>query len=470
MTTAPDPVAGEAAEKLKGLAGEPRLSARKDQFTALAEAIEGGVDRERWADIDLYAAFGQENAIDPAGGWLRAGGHLGGLIQILVFTPIGVTWFGLMAATSAYRQTLTVPRLAGESFLQGWQTGFGGRLTDALTLSHIALYTVILIALIVILTAAHFLAAGAEERDRGALLRRLGEAITAADLVLAPIRSGSLSTTTAEFSKVSAEISKVSAEVRKVSAEVSKTAADVGKTAVDIGKVGKTADQAQGKALASLDTAREALARVELGTEALAKAADTVGERLGDVGAATKAVAAAETELARSVKDSGDRLNNSVDGIGGRVQDAIGASQRAMSAAVSDSSARIADALDGGASQVRDGLTGIQATGAVYVHRVEVAADILGQAGQTIQDLPAAVQLLHRRVADLGDRITELDNGISAATAAAAAGTTAVGLDAAVNDLKDSANALQAAARLLLAVPAAPAASGRRGIFRGRFS
>ena len=417
----------EAAALVEKLSDDPRLSGRKPQLAALARALRDGTDADRWAAVDLHAAFMRNDTVEARKGLRgKAGPYVGLGIQVLVFVPILVTWLGLMLATGAYRQAQADPLLAHESFLQGWQTGFGGHLSDLFTLNHLALYTVVLICLIMLLTIMHFVIADElDERDRARLLRDLSDALTAADLELAAVRSAATGT--------------ASAELRKV-------ASDMSKTATHVATIGETATRVQREALASLEVMSDALKKVEAATVAVTTAADTMGLQVGEVGAATGKMATVGVDLARGVNDAGARLGTSLDKISDQMRSALETSGRDLSAVVAESSTRIADALGE-----------FQETGTIYTHRVEMAADILGQAGQTIKALPSAVDHLHERVTDLATCVSDLASQIAAASASADAATMA----AAAGELLTSARALQSAAgsfnrRSLRAGAAAP--------------
>jgi hypothetical protein len=454
MTAAYAVTPATAAARLRKLAKERRLADRAPQLNALADALaagsgtpdapDGGPGIERWAGIDLFSAFLQEDTIGPAVGvrrWL--GPPLDIAIQILFFIPIAVTWIGLMQATLAYRQALRLRAFAGKSFLEGWQSGFQGKLPKPYYLDRIALYVVCIIVLLMVLIVIHFFyRSKPDEDERARLHRELAGALTDADLQLAPLRISAPAEAAAALHKATAGFTRTAATIREV---------------------GETAASVQREAVGGLTALVKAMAQVEMLSTSMQAAAGKIDhsslrleERLSEISTTTSAIAAAEVELVRQIGVSSDRLSGGMDGLVRRFQDAATENQREMSSAIGGSSEKITDALTAGAAHVREVFAEVTAAAAAYTGRVEHAADVLGKAGDTVSEMPRVVIELKDRVADLGGRITDLEKAIAVARAAIprAEGFPASAQDA-IRDLRAAADGLRATTEALRNVSSA---------------
>ena len=130
----------------EALAREPSLGTLLGR---LADAVDEGRATE---------ASGYIGAVDPRGlAELLAGVHsrlwavLEVLRNVLVFAPIGVTWFGLSVAAGAYADMLASrPELVSQPFLLLWEQGFGGRLV--FNFGTLALIDASLIGILIVLS------------------------------------------------------------------------------------------------------------------------------------------------------------------------------------------------------------------------------------------------------------------------------------------------------------------------------
>lgn len=110
----------------------------------------------------------------------------------LVFLPLLFIWFGLWQASSAYGAlTGDDPKAAGRPFLQLWQSGFDGHLSETYRFGHIAGGGCLALVMLFVLTAVHGYrrtdAERREEQARGrarAALARLLPVLTRAQLSL----------------------------------------------------------------------------------------------------------------------------------------------------------------------------------------------------------------------------------------------------------------------------------------------
>ena len=364
--------ATKVADELRNLARELPST---DELVELESALrELGADApkdehaRRWATIDLFAAFLGDDAEACGSRRERFWPVLDIAVQVLVFVPIAVTWFGLAEAAGAYQAAARAGDLHGESFLEGWETGFGGRLSGLFTFHQLAIDTSALVVLLIIATGVHALRNRLIEEPRhGAVRRRLTSALVQASLELAPLRLG-VPERLAEELDIAAD--KLADTVRAIDA--------TGRIARDSQRRATDALAAVAPTLASVERAAAAAGTA---VSALEGAPDRFGSHLGQLTAA-----------------AGD----------------ITAAQRGMAVSVGDAAAGIAGALHEGAGQVRDTLAYIGVTAAAYTHRAEQAADILGQAHQAIDSLPAAVDGLRADVANVGAQLQNLAAAIAA--------------------------------------------------------
>lgn len=450
----PAPAGNTSAARLCALARKRRLSGRRAELEDLASALDGNGGIDRWSGIDLFSAFFQDDTIGPpATAW--PGRILDIFTQALFFMPIAVTWFGLMKATEAYRQTLNLKSAAGQSFLSQWQTGFYGHLSGAFYLDRIAGYVIALIlALIVLMTVQSLLHARVDDDDTASLFQELARALTSAALELAPRRVSAPEEAAAKLSDAAAEFGRTATAIREVG-EIARDAQDEARKGVS----------AVGDALGSVETAVTAAggAATAAGTAASGAeaAADAMARQVTKLTTTAEAVVTAEAAVAGMLKDTQGKLGSSVDGVTAKIGDSIKASQAQVAAAVRDSSAKIADSLSAGSAEVRSALAEVSATGAAYASQVEQATDLMGQASQTIQAIPGAVSGLEAGMASVATQVGGLGQAVASARSAlpgdgglsADLRATLSNLSAAAASLQSAAVALQAAARVQPARP-----------------
>jgi hypothetical protein len=348
--------------------------------------------------------------------WLSVGS------ETLIFLPILVTWFGLGWATWAYRDGLRDPKLVGVPFLQGWQTGFDGRLPAFLTFGYLAWYTVtIVVALIglVILNARH--ARHVEGTVRAGFRRRLAFALTKADLMLADLRLSVPERMAREIEAAADTLGKTVTEIElagMAAVEVQRQAAETLKAALPV-------ISPLEQAATSVETAARSLAgvQVQLGAE-ITQLGGELGTGISELGSSLDA---SVVRLGGQLSGEIGRMATGLDGKVGQLATDIGGHLATMATATStaitaqrdgavastESSNRIADALGQGAALVRDSLAEVSGTVALYAHRTEVAADILGQAHQAIEELPKAVTRVHDGITGLRGEIAALGAGLT---------------------------------------------------------
>ncbi|MBE1537599.1 coiled-coil domain-containing protein [Actinomadura algeriensis] len=367
----------EAAERLAALAAEPRMSPRADQLRGLAGALESGTGLERWAVIDLYAAFLRDDTVaepdDPGGARGTAAAVRDLAPSVLIFMPIMLTWLGLFKATSAYRRSRGDADLAGMSFLEQWQTGFDGRLGGWFYFDRIALGTLLLICLLITVTVAEMAArrrserAGARERTR--LTRELAAALTAADLHLGRYRVD--------------DASRVEEAARRLE-DAAEEARRAGESAAELQR---ETNEAVARARAGFDRLERLAEALLAGDEAvrdatgkIGAAAAAVGGRVDALASATVSVAGAAAELTRASADGAELLGKAVEDAADRLRTAAAQDR----AGLGD---RIAEALDSGSTAIRAALDDWRTDGAIYSHRHEMTADHLGAVVGSVEEL-----------------------------------------------------------------------------------
>ncbi|GGV07769.1 hypothetical protein GCM10010182_28630 [Actinomadura cremea] len=367
----------EAARRLAALAAERRMRPRADQLRRLAEDLENENDLERWAAVDLYAAFLRDDTVaepDDPGGPRGAAGALRDLApSVLIFMPIMLTWLGLFKATSAYRHSRGDADLAGMSFLEQWQTGFDGRLGGWFYFDRIALGTLLLICVLITVTVAETVARRrserADARERARLTRELAGALTAADFHLAQYRTDDAS----RVEEAARRLEDAAEEARRAGAAAAELQRETNE-AVARARTGMDRVERLAEALLAGDEAvRDATGRI-------GAAAAAVGSRIDALSSATGSVAGAAAELTRASADGAELLGRAVED----------AAERLRTAAAEDRAGlgdRIAEALDSGGAAIRAALDDWRTDGAIYSHRHEMTADHLGAVVGSVEDL-----------------------------------------------------------------------------------
>lgn len=442
--------AQDAAIRIRELSEKQPLAGMSQSLENLADALEqGGAEKERWANVDLFAVFLGKDSLRPAetdGGRFRA--VLEHAPSFLIFLPILTTWIGLTVATWYYRDTLHDPDLAGQPFLQRWEGGFDGHLWSFFTLDWFAAATVgAILLLLAALLAQSILANKAERRQReeDAVRAELSGLLVAADLELAVERRTGPG--------------QVGAAMSKAIKKIDHAAGALGDTASKIKEAGDAVGLSQQDAIAALGEVRAATQVLEQAVAAIEGAAKTVGQATSDVGGELGKVTTACTGLAGAATDFAGRLEKATDD-----------SRHAMSTTMGSSAKLIATALDAGTEQVRDALVDIRTTGAAYTHRAEAAADQLGLAHRSVQGIADTAGRLESRLTAVNqteDRIVAVLGELKTALEAAGRTTRTLGQD----DLRDTLKELTESVHDLnrhLAAQAGRTNGTKRRLLRGR--
>ncbi|MEU0521669.1 hypothetical protein [Streptosporangium sp. NPDC006007] len=408
-TGPPDPCGrGIAVDNLRSLAQEDRLRCRAAQLAKLANDLEARNNLERWAEVDVYAAFIRDDTVEP-----RRRSALGGVLDlapsVLIFLPIVTTWIGLFAATDAYRRSRGDQALRAMSFLEQWQTGFHGRLDGALYFDRIALWTLLAVGLLVSVSLAQALSRRrtehADEQERRQLLGKLATALTAADFQLSEFRmndASRLNTGAEGLLKATVEVQKAGDAAKLTQIEAHEGLKEV---RTSLNRVKELAEAM----LQSEDSVRSA-------AERMGDAATGIGAKLDEISAVTGAVATAAADLSRSTSADSDKLRDSV-------QQVVADSAKEIRAAVTESrrdlSTSISGALDTTGTGIRRALDDWRTEGAIYSHRHETTADHLGlimgsieqlmdRLAKSVDWLPTSVERLERNVDGASTRLEQV--------------------------------------------------------------
>ncbi|MEV4242142.1 hypothetical protein AB0J63_01910 [Streptosporangium canum] len=297
------------ADELRRLAGHSHLVDREDQLRELANAITDPHEAERWCEIDLFAAFSPGDTILPDHGPAtsrRTPRRLLPLISsVLVFMPIGITWFGLMKATDAYGEVLAAggPDAARRPFLEMWQQGFDGRLADFLKFDNVALYTLGAIGFLILVTIIEIVTRNSAEdksdHELAVLRIRLRKALTQASLVLGQVRLSSPTRFGAELTKTVADINTVGTTVRKAQTELVE--------ALNL----------------TLERTRKATEALAAGVVDVQGAVETLGKHLANINTAQGDMTAAVEQAAAAIDVAGSTTGQAVAGVGDQLSTVI---------------------------------------------------------------------------------------------------------------------------------------------------
>lgn len=171
-------------QHLEDLAEDVASSSRgaADRLRDLGEAIDGGRYADTWAAADIFQVIDPDTIADQVRG--HGGDRFVRFLEVirnvLVFTPIAVTWIGIWFALENYGAAVRAdPELAAQSFLYLWQEGILGP-----RLSTIALIDGALLALVAFLTLIVLSRNNQRDRYADQIRDELAGALAEASLVL----------------------------------------------------------------------------------------------------------------------------------------------------------------------------------------------------------------------------------------------------------------------------------------------
>ncbi|MGX4688729.1 hypothetical protein [Streptomyces sp. JNUCC 63] len=373
---------GVTARHLDDAAQDPALAPRAEELRALAQALDStDVDAlDAWADLDLMTHFARPESIaEPAdtGRGERLDSVLDWVLGALVFLPLLFTWFGLWQASSAYGAlTGDDPKAAGRPFLQLWQSGFDGHLSEAYRFGHVAVFGCLALVMLFVLTAVHgYRRTRAErheeqarERARAALAR-LVPVLTRAQLSLNEHRFASPQRFAAELNSAAGRLQRMHSKAITTQEALSRAAELVSEAA---------------------DKAEQRLAQAEAYVRPIEQVVLRIEETVRDSGTA---IQAAVQGLDDPLTQAGHRLADAVSGqtgvldkaledlrtAGDDMRDVLSRAADRLETAVGDNGDRVRSALSDAARQVEESLTVLAASQRGFTTGIEVVADVNGR-------------------------------------------------------------------------------------------
>lgn len=370
------------ARHLEDAARDPALAPRAEELRALARALDS-TDADAlnvWADLDLMAHFARpESVAEPVdtGRGERLDSVLDWILGALVFLPLLFTWFGLWQASSAYGAlTGDDPKAAGRPFLQLWQSGFDGHLSEAYRFGHVAVGGCLALVMLFVLTAVHGYrrtraerrAEQAGERARAALVR-LVPVLTRAQLSLNEHRFASPQ-------RFAAELNSAAGRLQRMHSKAIATQEALSRAAELVSEAADKAEQRLSQAEAYVRPIEQVVLRIEETVRDSGTAIQTAVQGLDDP------LTQAGRRLADAVSGQTGVLDKALEGLrtaGDDMRDVLSRAADRLETAVGDNSDRVRDALSDAARQVEDSLTVLAASQRGFTTGIEVVADVNGR-------------------------------------------------------------------------------------------
>ncbi len=423
---------GVTARHLEDMARDPALAPRAEELRALAQALEStdGGALDAWADLDLMGHFARPESIaEPVD--VRRGARLDSVLDwvlgALVFLPLLFTWFGLWQASSAYGAlTGDDPKAAGRPFLQLWQSGFDGHLSETYRFSHVAVGGCLALVMLFVLTAVHgYRRTGADRREeqaRGraaAALARLVPVLTRAQLALNEHRFASPQ-------RFAAELNSAAGRLQRMHTKAITTQEALTRAAEMVSEAADKAERRLAQAEAYVRPVEQVVLRIE----------ETVRDSGAALQAAVQALDAPLTQAGRRLADAVDGqtgvLDKALEGLkaaGDAMRDVLSRAADRLETAVGDNGDRVRGALSDAARQVEDSLTVLAASQRGFTTGVEVVADVngrllndlgvvahrTGEAAEASRDALLGIESRTRAVQEATDRFTEVTDTLERA-------------------------------------------------------
>ncbi|WP_241740792.1 hypothetical protein [Streptomyces sp. L2] len=364
------------------MAQEPLLAPRADDLRSLAQALDSDDPEalDPWADLDLMGHFARpeclaENTEDGRGG--RFDSFLDWVLGALVFLPLLFTWFGLWQASSAYGAlTGDDPRAAGRPFLQLWQAGFDGHLSDTFRFGHVAVAGCLTLGMLFLLTAVHgYRRTAAERREERhqrrsrAVLARLAPVLTRAQLCLNRHRFASPQRFAAELNSAAGRLQRMHSKAIATQEQLTRAAELVGE-AMDKAEQRLSQAEAYVRPIEQVvkqveETVRDSGTAIQTAVQNLADPLSRAGQNLTD------AVSGQTSVLDRALEDlraTGDAMRDILAGAADRLESMVGTNGENVRSALSDA-----------AQQVEDSLTVLAASQRGFTTGIEVVSDVNGR-------------------------------------------------------------------------------------------
>lgn len=444
MTLAAPVAHATLASAVRELAERPQLGIHRDPLRELADALDGRTDLASWATVDLVTTFGRSDLFrdrpqEPGGeSWITQV-----LQSVLVFVPIIVTWTGLAVATAAYQDMVSVPdgaaRVAGRSFLQLWLEGFDGELAAPFTFFWMAIYTVLALTAVIVVTLRGAWRGRRTERfkisDRQSLLADLVPVLVRVQVAIGGHQHASPARFADELSRAAGQLGvllrdTISAQqgvqrlgdlVRPLSQQLADSAETV-QSAIDrLGRSAEAGRAAMEVSQAAVATLRETVAQhVESGTRQITAMAEQAGRQAEQLGKAGERFLG---ETARRVDEqlvtSVERQRRLLSDLTDRVDAAVQALRH------------VCDQLSGASTELwttlgQAGQEGAEAIGETYRLAMAAATTSLGRemtvVGANLAERIENLQAITERYAEQAQRTTT-EQGVHLAAVGTAAAT-----------------------------------------------
>lgn len=419
----PGPSTDELAVSILRLADRSELKVHSDQLRRLARSVQTSAGLTEWADLDLVGTFARSDLIrEPEGDGQHKLDLLNSVLSVLVFLPVIVTWFGLVVATEAYRRMISAPngteKVAGRSFLQLWQQGFDGALPVFFSFGWMAIFTLILLGAIIVITLytsqRSQRLARTRRADRELLLDGLVPLLIQAQLLASESRLSSPVRFAAELSRSGRELGELIERTVRSQEEASRFAAVAQETVRLIQPIAQKIQQVNTDVLGATAAAKSAFAatqaasaslelaitsHLESGTRQIREATDAALIRADQLGTAGQQLL---VETAR-------RIEEQLTAADGRQRDQlteIRADIESTAAALRKACEQLAGAgTDLSEAFGRAGRDGAQAIGETYRLAVAAAATSLGREMATIgSELAERIEDLRALTEQYGNR------------------------------------------------------------------
>ncbi|WP_432544574.1 hypothetical protein [Kineococcus sp. SYSU DK002] len=422
-------LADEAAQLAATEPAEHRAGVLRELTSAVRTEADGGDGRlGRWADADLFDLLDVDGAVAAPTVERRSVLRSGSLRTVLVFAPIMVTWIGLLFAGRAYGAMSAAGEAdGGESFLQLWLDGFGGRTffsLDRVAELAVALITAAIVAAVMTDRRQRLDEVSALQADESH--RQLLRAFAArATLVLAPHRSNAAEQLGAHFERGLTELGRLVSETIRLHADTSELVATVRSsaqhaiTAAEAANAGgadvaRAATQLSGAVTEAVSRHGELIAADrDQHTRTLAASTQTLTEHLEQVRAGT-------AEALREGLQGRDRVLSAVEGVSSAVE--------ALS------------------TQTRESITELSTAAATMSrHSADFGEAVTGHVAALSTTARESVETMHATVAESVQKVTTMTGEAFSEHVAASAEQAAVTMETLRRDVERTSEAAEAA-------------------------
>lgn len=341
---------------------------RKMELEALAKAIRDGGDREvLWRGVDLSRHFSPEATITaPREGVSRR--MLSAIAAVVVFIPIGWTWWGLRNATALYQAWLASDLTGEQSFLQLWTHGFNGALAAHMTLPNVAFVSAVLIMVSMLLVLLERVSHGRQEtvatREWSRKSTLLGHALLGAQLVLdqtntdTPAKGVDLLRETAErLVTVNHSVLKGADALVRATTQLEQDTAKAGhllkqsvtQSANDLQKAAKNSAGVLRKAMGDSATELEksvsnAVSGLTESATSMSAASAELSQAAGSVAGSQDQLVRAATEMGRHTRELGQSMSQATESLDNRLSQRL-AEMSTKVAELQNSTQEVAEAL-----------------------------------------------------------------------------------------------------------------------------